>query len=279
MQKKYLALLVGLLILIPVSILLVYFLPTTPSLTTAGMEYFPLSPGSTLTYNSTSDDGEWLTRRSVAEETEFINGWIWGTFTVKWTEEHQLPDETEFTWVNHMWLSKQGQTLIWWGFEDENAKVIAYSGLKYVTEPVKAGAVHKGDTRGTLTLSSGKTIPLVPFSGTYTIDAIETVTVPAGIFENCIKVHEQETTPDGDISFWVWYAPGIAAVKYYYPDQANRTDVLYDYKVSTVDDPWDKWFLPKVPILVWVLTVAVGGVAVVKLISVIKKRSKPQSPA
>ena len=70
--------------------------------------------------------------------------------------------------------------------------------MKYVTEPVEEGAVHRGSTKGTLLLKeSGTSMPNIPFSANYAIEAIEDVTVPAGTFEDCIKIHEEETTGSG----------------------------------------------------------------------------------
>ncbi len=42
-----------------------------PSTSALEMEYFPLAPGAALFYNSTNDDGDWLTKRYVDEEWEF----------------------------------------------------------------------------------------------------------------------------------------------------------------------------------------------------------------
>ncbi len=221
------------------------------------MEYFPLAPGNTVIYNSTNDDGTWTTKRYVADETEFLGG-PYGTLTVLWTEAHMQLDETDYTFVNQMWLSKTADTLLWWGFEDTSDKVIATTGLNYVTEPVEVGAVHSGTTTVTLTIKETDTVMTgVSFSANYTIEAIEDVTVPAGTFEDCIKIHEEEITPDGEVSFWVWYAPNAGAVQYYYPQQENRWDKATEYTVDLDNDPWDDWFLPQVPTMLLYTTISV----------------------
>ena len=130
---------------------LIATIPVTP-VSALEMEYFPLAPGSSLIFNSTSDTDTWMTKRYIADDWEFLGG-PYGTFTVKWSEAHMMGDETDYTWVNHMWLSKTADTLLWWGFEDANAKIVCSSPLNYVTEPVTAGAVHRGVTSGTLTLN------------------------------------------------------------------------------------------------------------------------------
>jgi hypothetical protein len=238
------------------------------------MQYFPMAPGSSLIYNSTNDDGSWMTQRYVANETEFLGG-FYGTFTVLWSEAHMMPGESSYTWKNHMWISKTSDTLLWWGFEDENTKIICSSPLRYVTEPVVVGAVQSGTTTATLTLkANGTVISPVSFSGNYTIDEIESVTVPAGTFSDCIKVHEEEITPDGQVSFWVWYAPNVGAVQYYYPQQGDRWDVLEAYSVDPANDPWDSWFLPQVPTVLLITTVvAVVVVALVVIRFLLKRRA------
>ncbi|MFW9918119.1 MAG: hypothetical protein ACFFED_00810 [Candidatus Thorarchaeota archaeon] len=252
---------------------LIASVPVTP-VSALEMEYFPLAPGGSLIYNSTNDDGTWMTKRYIDDEWEFLGG-PYGTFTILWAEAQMMPMDTEYTWVNYMWLSKTADTLLWWGFEDANAKIVCSSPLSYVTEPVVVGAVHRGETAGTLTLKGdGTTIPNIAFAANYTIEAKETVTTPAGTFENCIKIHEEEITPDGQISFWVWYAPDVGAIQYYYPQNGDRWDVLVEYTVDPENDPWNSWFLPQVPTVLLVTTIAVVAIiAVVALRVIMKKRT------
>ncbi|NHI82706.1 MAG: hypothetical protein EAX81_00190 [Candidatus Thorarchaeota archaeon] len=245
--------------------------PTAP-VAALEMQYFPLAPGSSLIYNSTNDEGSWMTQRIIDPEWEFLGG-PYGIFTVHWCETHMLPGETEYTWVTQMWLSKSDDTLLWWGFEDSNAQILCSSPLNYVTEPVKVGAAHHGSTIGALVLKAdGTVIQDVPFSANYTIEAIEDVTTPAGTFENCIMIHEEELTPDGFVSFWVWYAPNVGAIQYYYPQQDDRWDKLVSYDVDINNDPWNSWLMPKVPTILLISTIAGIGVVVAILAFVIRRR-------
>ncbi len=240
----------------------------------ASMQYFPLAPGSYLTYNTTKGADTWLTRRQIGEDWEFLGGPIFGTFVVHWEEYHQHAEDTEFKWVNRMWLWKTDDTLMWQGFEDENAKFIGNGALAYVKEPVHAGDVQRGSTTGTVTITeTGQVIPFAPFSANYTIEAIESVTVPNGTFTNCIRVHEEENTPDGYANFTVWYAPGVGAVRYFYPQENNRWDNLTSYNVDVNNDPWDTWFMPKLPILLgWIVVIGVSLVTTFVVVKVVKKR-------
>ena len=231
-----------------------------PSVEGDPLEYFPLGMGTYWTYQTTDKNGNWITQRTI-DDWEFIGL----QFTVYFNEFH------DGVWQNRMWISKTSDSLIWWGFEDQYSKFIASNGLTYVKEPVQVGTVEGGTTTGTLTLKQDSSkINNVNFQGIYTIDAIETITVPAGTFENCIKIHEQEITPDGKADFYVWYAPNIGPVKYQYPLRNNRIDVLTEYKISD-DDPFDSWLLPKVPIMV-ISTIIVASIIII--IIVIRRRSK-----
>ncbi len=266
MKRKLLSLIfAGCVIALMVSV------PVTP-VSALEMEYFPLAPGSYLIYNSTDDAGSWMTKRYIDDTWEFLGG-PFGTFTIRWAEAHMMPEDTDYTWVNHMWLSKTADTLLWWGFEDANAKIVCSSPLNYVTEPVVDGAVHSGTTSGTLTLKGDGTVMTgIPFSANYTIDAIESVTVPAGTFEDCIKIHEEELTPDGQVSFWVWYAPNVGAVQYYYPNSNERWDQLLEYQIDTENDPWNGWLLPQVPTILTYTTIAIAAVVVLIAILIVRRR-------
>jgi hypothetical protein len=230
------------------------------------MEYFPLNVGTELYYNSTDDTGTWDTKRYIEEGGGFLHG-IFGTFTVLWVEAHQQLGETSYTWINQMWLSKSGNSLVWWGFKDENAQVIADQGLIYVTEPVQVGKSNYGETSSVLTLSGGGS-QSINFEGNYTVEAVESVTVPAGTFDDTIRVHEQEITPDGTIDFYVWYAPNVGAIKYWYPNDNNRTDILTSYTPAENNDPWNDWILPYVPsMLIWTIpALIIGTCAIIALI-------------
>jgi hypothetical protein len=237
------------------------------------MEYFPMAPGNTLKYQSNNTMLEsWQTKRYVDQEGEYLGG-IFGTYTIHWCEARKNQNETDFTWVNQMWISKTEDTLMWHGFENKKSKTMADSPLAYVSEPIVLGAVHAGQTTLTVTMkATGETIS-ASIAANYTIDAIETVSTPAGTFSDCIKVHEQENTPDGAVSFWVWYAPNIGAIKYYYPQQDGRYDVLISYQVDVNNDPWDLWLMPHLPLLIGIIIVCVGVlVGIVILVKIIKKK-------
>ncbi|MBD3191052.1 MAG: hypothetical protein GF308_10430 [Candidatus Heimdallarchaeota archaeon] len=217
-------------------------------------QYFPLGLSTSWVFDSTDNNASWTTRRYIGEEWEFLGL----TFTIYYNEEH------DGVWQNKMWLSKTKNSLVWWGFEDEYAKVIAKKGLTYVVEPPEIGASEGGITKADLIIKDNPSEKIkVDFQGEYTIEAIETLTLPAGVFEDCIKVHEMEITPDGTADFYVWYAPAIGPVKFSYPLRNNRTDLLTEYTIVD-DDPYETWFMPKVPYVI--IGTAVGLVVLIGII-------------
>ncbi|MBN1801467.1 MAG: hypothetical protein JW891_08175 [Candidatus Lokiarchaeota archaeon] len=234
-----------------------------PMVVTPAMSYFPLGLNTSWDFNSTDDNGSWTTRRYIGNQYEFIGI----DFMIFFHEEH------DGTWQNKMWLSKNVHSLVWWGFEDSSTKFVASGGLTYVTEPVRSGQSNGGTTSGTLTIKSDNQISTQNFMGRYTIETIETITVPAGTFQSCIRVHEEENTPEDTADFRVWYAPGVGPVKYDYPKRDNRTDELVSYNIVN-DDPFETWLLPKVPriVIATIIFALLGIVFVVIIVKRLKKR-------
>lgn len=239
-----------------------------PVLTVPSTQYFPL--GSDTYWIFESDDGvdTWETKRYIGDETEFLPNVFTGELCVLWTEAHKYSGDTEFAWQNHMWLSKKGTCLRWWGFEDEFAKVIVDDPFVYGCDPITAGQVRRFSSSATLTITASGAKTTVEFKGNYTIDAVESVTTPLGDFHNCIKMHEEEITPDGEISFYVWYAPDKGPVKYYYPDE-GRTDLLTEYALLGVNDIWEEWKLPYVPTFIWIV---IGDIAAIFVVIIVFKK-------
>jgi hypothetical protein len=231
-------------------------------------QYFPLGLLTEWTYDSMDNTTSWTTRRYVSDEYQFLGI----HFMIFFNEEH------DGVWQNKMWLSKTKNSLVWWGFENEFAKAIAKKGLTYVIEPIEIGDSQGGKTEVTLTI---KTDPVQTstenFEGEYIVEDIASVTVPGGTFDNCIKVHEKEITPDGVADFFVWYAPDIGPIKYYYPLRDNRTDVLIDYSIID-DDPFESWFLPKVPVFSIILgSVLIAIIIIIVIVVIVIKRKRKKS--
>jgi len=73
--------------------------------------------------------------------------------------------------------------------------------------------LHPGDT-GTQTSSvSVNSLASGQASFTYTLVGTETVTVPLGTFQNCVKVELALTTPVGALHEYLWLAAGVGIVK------------------------------------------------------------------
>ena len=259
-RNKIIIVTISLIILIIGSTFFTIFI-ILPMTITPFLNYFPLGIGTNWIYNSTNDDTNWTTRRYISDSWEFIGI----DFTVHYNEEH------DGVWQNRMWLGKNINSLVWWGFEDTNSKYIASFGLTYVVEPVSLNQANGGTTIGLLTINNQ--ISLANFAGSYTIEAIEEVTVPAGTFQNCIKVHEIENTPGGIADFYVWYAPNVGPLKFDYPNRNNRTDMLYSYSITT-DEPFETWLLPKVPRMIITTLVVMPIIAIILYLAMKKRRKK-----
>ncbi|TXT54683.1 MAG: hypothetical protein BAJALOKI2v1_750017 [Promethearchaeota archaeon] len=243
-----------------------------PQLGPEEMSYFNLSVGSEWYYESSDNETSWQTKRYIPDDFEFVHG-IFGTFCIYWCQAVKYEGEENYMWLDQMWISKRDNQLVWWGYEDADARIIVDNGLTYVTEPVQEGVSHYGKSKGTLTLKSSQEKIRVDFEGNYTIEKIETLTVPAGTFENCIRVHEQEITPDGVADFYVWYAPEVGAIKYWFLD-GNQTDVLTHYSIDPNDDPWKYWPMPYVPVMLeWTIIGLTIGITVITITLVIDKKS------
>jgi hypothetical protein len=263
-------------IVISITLISMLFIPflsffTAPKFGPQEMRYFNLNVDSEWCYDSSDNETSWETKRYIPDKFDFVHG-IFGTFCVYWAQAVRYPGEKSFTWVDHMWISKWENRLIWWGYEDQDARIIVDKGLTYVTEPVQEGESHFGESEGTLILKPSQEKIRVSFQGNYTLEKIETVSVPAGTFQNCIKVHEQEITPDGTADFYVWYAPDVGAIKYWFLD-GNRTDLLTDYSIKSNDDPWVSWPMPYVPVmLIWsILGLSIGLIVIISTLIIDKK--------
>ena len=68
------------------------------------------------------------------------------------------------------------------------------------------------------------------------IEAIETVTVPAGTFTNCLKFHKTDlSASDPNPNWYEWIQPGTGMVKWmdYYVDPTNAAPVVYLLQSAT----------------------------------------------
>lgn len=269
MEKSKAGLLIvvfGLLIGVPLASFFI-----VPSISAPSTEYFPLGADTYWIFDSDDGVDTWETKRYVGEETPFLPNVFFGELCVLWTEAHKYTGDPDYTWQNQMWLSKKGTCLRWWGFEDTSARVIVDDPFTYACDPITAGQVHRCSSSATLTLKGSGQQMTVVFKGNYTIDALETIVTPAGTFDDCIKMHEEEITPDGDISFYVWYAPDVGPVKYYYPDQ-SRIDLLTSYDTTGANDIWEDWKLSYIPTFIWISIADVGVIVAILIIySKIKK--------
>ncbi len=85
----------------------------------------------------------------------------------------------------------------------------------------------------------GTTWSFTEFDGGFkeaTIEAIETVTVPAGTFEGCLKIHKRCLNCDEDNAHYIeWVKPGFMMVKWvdYWVDPEDNPPITYELKSWT----------------------------------------------
>lgn len=86
------------------------------------------------------------------------------------------------------------------------------------------GLTFGREYRSILTDESGETREVHEFKGT--VAGLETVTVPAGVFENCVRIdgvfHYFLAGRIGRFEDTTWYAPGVGAVKQIWEDGSDR---------------------------------------------------------
>lgn len=164
-------------------------------------DYFPLEVGNRWVYTPSYGDGD---RIDTIVGTEDVNG----TFTYIWKREEAAPDN----YHEKLWLAKDGSDLnlykLWGNMGGDPAVLITPPLIWYKLNPVV------GDT-----WVWEVNIDDMHVKATYYVESInDTVTVPAGTFNNCIRIRIlEEITEDGVTEYdYVkdWLAPDIGPVIY-----------------------------------------------------------------
>lgn len=209
--------------------------------------YFPLQQGDTWEYKVFSDDGEENPGRVKIDGTEIVNG-------VKTVKRYELldPDYQDENYYKCVVRNLEG--FVWYkevNIKDDGPPVTYRSKFfnpAYVYLPLKMRIDQTStsywldtrsiDPRGTTIC--GRTIQL---------EGIETVTVPAGRFKNCLKMkwcqfdHEENPNDHEAQKGWIWLARGVGIVKTveygaeYLPDEQKtdtwtETTELTKYKIN-----------------------------------------------
>ncbi|MBI5674643.1 MAG: hypothetical protein HZC48_02285 [Nitrospirae bacterium] len=164
-------------------------------------DYFPLQVGNRWVYTPSYGDGN---RIDTIIGTEDVNG----TFTYIWKREESALDN----YHEKAWLAKDGSDLknykFWGNMGADPAVSMNQPVLWYKLNPVVGDSwVSEADFGN------------IHFKRTLYVESInETVTVPAGTFNNCIRIRILEEFTKGGITEYEykkhWLAPDIGPVMY-----------------------------------------------------------------
>lgn len=189
------------------------------------IEYFPLGLGDTWTY--LEDDGGYTTE--IASGTETVDSII-----AKKLEEAGEGDYILFTMdSNGLNKYKDYET------DDGMWKTILYEPpVHYSPAQVSIGTVQAYNSNATVLDSEGFSATGT-VSGTATVEGIEDVTVPAGFFQECLRIKTFTNTSFEGGTFseisesTIWFANGVGIVR----DTGTATSYMSGEPVGT--ETWD----------------------------------------
>ncbi|MGP4113964.1 hypothetical protein ACTWP5_24020 [Streptomyces sp. 4N509B] len=171
--------------------------------------YLPLEPGTTLTYESQGHDGQERTVVEVTERTRKILGVTVTVVRDRVYRENALVEDTRD------WFAQDREGNVWYFGEDsrdiEDGEVVSTEGSwEAGTEGAHPGIVMPADPRPGDAYPQ-ENAPGVAEDQGEVLSRNETVTVPAGSWENVLKT--RDTTPlEPDVVEHKYYARGVGLV-------------------------------------------------------------------
>jgi hypothetical protein len=171
--------------------------------------YYPLVPGTTLTYVETSGGEKTENKVTVTHDTKVIMGVTCVVVHDTVTKNGRLAEDT------YDWLAQDKEGAVW--YFGEATREISPGGKVSTEGSWEAGV--KGGLPGILMPAHPK--PGAPYRQEYgpgtaedmgqIIALNESVTVPAGTFSDCVKTKEWSLLEGGHEN--KWYARGVGVVK------------------------------------------------------------------
>lgn len=205
-------------------------------------DYFPCEQGDTWEYKVFSDDGEENQGRVKIDGTEIVNG-------VETKKRYELLDPD---WQDENWyecVAQNSEGFVWYKEVDiKQDPSDKFYNPPYVYLPLK---MRIGQSFTSYWLEARPIAdPSTAIRGcTIRLEGLETVSVPAGRFEGCLKIkycefwHEENPSYHDAWKGWMWLARGVGIVKIVeygvkdLPDgQKTETDIetieLISYKIN-----------------------------------------------
>ena len=172
------------------------------------VDYYPLNQGNTWTYESRWGSTELYTEIALVDGSETVNGTDFARIAHSWGVEYRAVT------ANGMEFYKEID------FSDDDPEVH--------TPPVVLIPAQ-------LTIGQTYSITSAAFTYTLTVMGVETVTVPAGTFQDCLKV-EVEVVENGHTEYITeWFAPGVGLVRDICEENGEtETEELVSYYVNGV---------------------------------------------
>lgn len=173
-------------------------------------DYYPLGQGDTWTYRETEEDGEIEYETKTVSGTETIDGVV-ATKVLEDSDEYEL-----FTNSNGITFYKSYDINEEDGVVEEEVDILDPP-LIYVPTEVSIGTKHTFNS--TIRHTENGFSATGTISIETTVEGIENVTVPAGTFENCLKIKIKRNVASSDGSHTestestIWLAKGVGIVK------------------------------------------------------------------
>ena len=190
-------------------------------------QYHSLTPGTTFTYQSETEDGIERNEVVVTDETRIVLG---VTTTVVWDRvwlDNELIEET------YDWYAQDNEGNVWYFGEDskeyENGKVVStYGSWEAGVDGAKPGIIMEAHPK------VGDSYEQEYYKGEAedmadVLALAETVSVPYGTFENCLKTRDWSRI-EHDLNEYKYYSPEIGGVVLEVVVDTGERVELIDYK-------------------------------------------------
>jgi len=171
------------------------------------LEYFPLTQGSYWIYDKIEDGAVIRQKGTVIDGSVFQPGVGTAIRISYYDSDYSLTSPSEAAYVKY-----DTEALYWhgnrnWDWDEEEPL-----GLYLFSPPmaIKRNLEFGQSSISTYVINRPDDLQ-VPITTTVTLLGIETVTVPAGTFPDCLKLSIVEEGEDGD-AYYAWWAKGVGEV-------------------------------------------------------------------
>jgi len=192
-------------------------------------DYFPLQQGNEWTYAFTLNGNTLPSLEVFIDGTDLVNG----VETIKYNMSSPVPNEYDYFCYT---IDSEGLKQHKWYWATFGTYSIFDSPRIEIPSNFKWGEVHEESlSYTTYNIDDNSLVGTFTGSETVTFESIEDVTVPAGTFNNCLKVSIALAATLGD---WtqgfdeiLWLAHGVGMVKHHTTNYERNAPASDDYEV------------------------------------------------